>query len=184
MESQFAESGGMLEIPTNVYYDVDGLKKEANLYGLDVTFVKAKPFSKNGAKGAVALYAFKNVADVVIPAGGMDMEMMSSRIVANEEISSPDLENAYSFALTPGEGRSTLTINLPELADAIDIDEELDVPGMEEMNEPMDPQTLAAMQAMGNPLGLSGNETGAQIMGQMMGDMKTTIQVIINVNAG
>ncbi len=193
MDSMGAADDSM---PKDPFFYEAGLKRSAGNFGAGVTYVKGKKYDKDGAKGSLALYAFDDIDDVFINLdslmedpeamvgfsfGGMDDED------EDEEIEIADMdENAMTFSLEKG-SIAALTVVVPEYPEAKKLDEEADPEEDEEDEEddtpisadPSGQQQLQMMMAMGNPYGLTGNETESEMSRKMLKGMLVSISVEI-----
>ncbi|MBN2302395.1 MAG: hypothetical protein JXN60_07770 [Lentisphaerae bacterium] len=105
--------GTASSIPDNIFFDEESLKNEAGNYGNGVTFDRAKPYDRDGAKGSVALYSFTDINNVHFGMKSMnpsDKAMIGTH--AGKNFGKDADERSFGFKFSKGP-INTLTINIP-----------------------------------------------------------------------
>jgi hypothetical protein len=185
-----AQHGGGGSMTNNPYYNPRMLKFLARKFGPGVSLSKSREYDKEGARGFLALYEFKDINDVQISSqvsmASMSMGQMSmSGSDMDEEAFEEQMDammdsmgetaDPVEFKLTQGE-QNQLKVMLPKMEDPLDISED-DLE--EEDTESAAGASMAATQMMagGNPFGFTGQETETQMMQKMLGGMGFSFDV-------
>lgn len=156
MAAGFGGGGGAekpKDDPIKQMLSEDKAKKRAAEMGDGVTFVKAEPLEKNGAKGARTTYAFKDISKLKVSTGdGMNtMPKMGPMGDAPEPAAKKKQPIGFAFA------NGKLTIKMPE---------------------PEKPAAAEAPAAEGQPKPDMNNPEAQAMMKQMMGDMKMSLKIV------
>lgn len=189
MKKQFEEQGmempgGMQQVPEDPYHNQEALKRMAGQFGPGVTFVKSQKYDKSGAKGAVAMYKFEDINQIFInPEALMEnsvqfqMQMRSSGDDDEEMVVAEATPESVKFGINDKqEGQRELTIKIPEYPE-VDIPDPEAVDEIPELAERIPKSELDKLMANGNPLGLTGDETQADMMTRMMSGMEMALAV-------
>ena len=132
--------------PPDPFFNEKALKAQARRFGAGVKLVKAAPYDRNGARGSVAVYAFKDINDVCIDVSGQ-MQRVQSMMESfhpdeddNEaEASLERPERAIEFRLDKGPA-PRLRITMPPMPES---DQDMDAPDNDEAEQAE--ETEAAM---------------------------------------
>jgi hypothetical protein len=142
------------EDPTKQMLSEDKAKKRATELGEGVTFVKAEPLEKNGAKGARTTFAFKDINKLKVSTGDGMQGMSKMGPMADAPQPEAKKEKPIGFAFADGK----LTIKMPE------------------PEKPAAAPEAPAGEGPGKP-DLDDPDAQAQ-MKQMMGDMKMSLKIV------
>jgi hypothetical protein len=111
--------------PEDPFFDETQLKREARLFGRGVELVRAQSVGKDGAKGSVAIYRFKDINQIRLPWGEEGQGMMGAAMMsmegdmADNMMDMVDDEDSILFMLAKGEP-NRLRIQMPAaLTDAV-----------------------------------------------------------------
>jgi hypothetical protein len=120
MMSQFAgmqnlggdQGGGKPAPSADLFYNEDELREAAAQFGEDVTLQKSEKIDKDGMRGAIAVYAFKDISKVKLNTRqNMDMNAAMGAAKTGAEAAAGDY---IRFAFNKGD-TSKLTVLMPEV---------------------------------------------------------------------
>jgi hypothetical protein len=169
------------------------LKLEGRLYGPGVELVKARRLDRNGARGSVAVYHFKDVNQMRIPMAreenmsmfaspempGMDEEMQDAMA------SQLDAADAVLFALSKGAPK-ILKIQMPaELLESVqdtaaDQTQAAPAPAAEEAPDEAAEEAGELSEELNAPFGITGRESGAEAARKTMRGLRLSLAVEVN----
>lgn len=161
------------------FYDEDQLRSAAAQFGEGVELSKAQRIDSDGARGAIAVYAFKDINRVKMNTRqNMDMNQAMEAMNSGVDSSSGDFIR-FAFAR---DDRSTLTIRMPQLQGGGGA---LPPPAEQKAAATQLPPELAALGGLG---GLGGGTGGAMALQMFKGlEMSFAVQVkgeVLKHNAG
>lgn len=196
MRDQMDGSEFGTQMPDDPFFNEDALRQEAGRFGPAVHFVKARKYTRDGARGSVALYEFGDIADVFVNASsmGLDPEAAGTMMMESDEIEIAEQEDdAYEFALTRGDV-TELRITLPDMPEAPEAEDDAEEEDEEYADDEMDEMFMPAagpqpapemdagamMMGGGNPFGFSGGESSGDMMRKMFDGMELSLAVEVN----
>ncbi len=149
--------------PDSIFYNVDQLRDAASQFGEGVTLEKSEKIDKDGTRGAIAVYTFKDISRVKLNTRqNMQMGEAMSAMKSGVDASGGDF---IQFAFAKGDP-SRLTILMPQLKSAA---------GAEAAPKKADAQVPPELAALG---GLGGLGAGAGAMSlQMFKGMEVSFAV-------
>ena len=117
-ESMMGQGSVSVSRPDDPYYSEKAIKRQARLFGPDVTFVKAKKIDKNGNRGFAAVYAFDDINDIHVPfnmasslQSSMQFSMMDIDGMDEDDLPFPEPEDVMEFSFD--KDSKTLSVDLP-----------------------------------------------------------------------
>ena len=113
---------------SNPFFNEEFLKRRARIFGSGVRFVKAREISVDGARGAVSLFAFKDINEVrlfmnkqslavamtALSQEDIDEDMQDN--LMDNVLEEMDIDTAITFSFTSGVPH-TLTVHMPSLVE-------------------------------------------------------------------
>ena len=184
MTDQMGASAGSMNIPDDPFYNEKSLTNEAGQFGGDVTFVKSRRYEKNGARGSMALYSFKDINKLFINMTALSTQSdLGRRAMMNDEEMeiAEKAEDAYGFSFTQGPAHK-LTISVPTFPepDTEEPEEKEDEPTPIGGPGPKQNMAMAMMMGGENPYGLTGSESESEIMTRVLKGMYFGLEIEIN----
>ena len=158
------------------FYNEDLLKRQADNFGENITFVKAKKIKNKTGRGYIAIYAFKNIEDVKINLGKASNPMPS---MGPNTSSDKDTIN-FKFKK---DKFSTLTVNIPQADKELKVEEAELLKGDKEKIKPtlLTAEEKAQMMSQGAMFGLTGKETTKEeIIKKMFNGLSVKIELQVD----
>ncbi len=199
MKQELEDRGEAFQLP-DPFFNEKFIKKRASGFGPDVKFIKALKYDKDGARGYVAQYSFKDISKVSVALdfnalreqmamieGGDEPEevspsnsgMPSAELDADElAVDAPPRQSppkeSFRFAFEKGAESSKLTIISPPVPERnAEEPEEERSEGLAQLED--DREEVQGLMRNGNPLGLTGSESKEQIGRRLLGGMKAVV---------
>lgn len=187
METMTMQMPANSDIPEDPFYNEKALKAEAGQFGPGVKFLKASKYDRNGAKGHVAVYEFEDINSIFINIDASQGMQPMNRTMSGgqgEMIVAEKGDSAISFELEEGDA-AKLHVRVPEYpAPSEDFAEgSEDDPGKPAYEEGERAMIMQQMEAMGNPFGLTGEETRGEALKKMLSGMSNSVVVEVNGKA-
>ncbi len=193
MRQVMAQNNGSAAVTNSPYYNPRMLRFMGRLFGSGVTLSQSREYDKNGDRGFLALYNFKDINALKFNAQMSMYAMMMSQMSMGMQSSGQDEdalddqmdeqmeqmmsqfggseEETVTFKLTKGD-KSQLDVILPAMDAPL---QATDVAVVEE-SVPA-PQAVEFMAVGDNPFGFTGQETESQMMQKMMEGMSLSMDV-------
>lgn len=189
-----------MSMPDDPFYNEKALRKEAGQFGPGVEFVKAQKYERDGMRGSVTIYSFKDVNEIFVNAkmAGAEFAQSMATIGSDEVVVAEKGDEAFSFKLVRGpecelkllvpdvkskasaepDGKSskTKTDTGKDATPAKDEKKEnlMDKPAFNNGPE------MAMLNAGGNPFGFTGKETQGEVAKKMMKGMLMSVAVEVD----
>jgi hypothetical protein len=169
------QSGASAAPATDIFYNEDQLRDAAAQFGEGVTLQKSEKIEKDGTRGAIAVYEFKDISRVKLNTRqNMQMGEAMTALKSGVDASGGDF---IRFAFAKGDP-SRLTILMPQFKS--NVGQTAGLPSQPAPSAPQLPPELAALGGLGG-LGGLGAGAGAMTM-QMFKGMEISFAVQVKGN--